>query len=80
MNVHYIILASKSFIANYPNAMASLACGIDSDPRDDYYFVSTKIRECLMRHHVNKGSITFDVDFYNTTAHGRGPFFNYGDI
>lgn len=74
MNVHYIILATKKFIANYPNAMASLACGIDSDPMDDYYFTSAKIRECLMHHHIAKGSITFDVDFYNTTAHGRGPF------
>lgn len=74
MNVHYIILASKSFNDNYPNIMASLACGIDSDPRDDYYFASTQIKECLMHHHIAKGSITFDMDFYNTTAHGRGPF------
>ena len=74
MNVHYIILASKNSLFN-ANVIASLACGFDSDPRDDYYFASTKIKECLMQHHIAKGgSITFDVDFYNTTAHGRGPF------
>ncbi len=74
MNVHYIILASKEFSEKYPSAVASLACGIDSDPRDDYYYASIQIRECLRHQHIAKGSVTSDIEFCNTTAHGHGPF------
>ena len=74
MNVHYIILATKEFSKKYPSAMASLAYGIDSDTMTDYYFASVQIRECLKHQHIAKDSVSFDVDFYNTATHGRGPF------
>ncbi len=74
MNVHYIILASKEFSSKYLGAAESLAFGFDSDPDNDYYFASVQIRKCFKAYSVTEGSISFDIDFHNTMAHGRGPF------
>ena len=73
MNANYIILASKEFTSKYHGIAASLACGFESYPDEDYYNASIYIKKCLKAFYVTENYVTFDIEYCNTRTH-RGPF------
>lgn len=74
MNINYIILATKEFNNKYPGIGNSLAYGFSCYPDDDYYYASAKINECFKAFHVTENAVSFDINFCNTAAKGRGSF------
>lgn len=74
MNVNYIILTSKEFASKYHGIAASLACGFESYPDEDYYSASIYIKKCLKAFYVTENYVTFDIEYCNTRTTHRGPF------